>query len=78
MRTAACILMVGFAVQPRCTEAQVSQMVESDGFDVVVTSWHPTGEASASVLLVPGWGGGPLDDPESPERCPITGWKFMY
>lgn len=41
--------------------AQVPHRMDSHGSEIVLTSWSPRGEAAASVLLVPGWGGGPSD-----------------
>lgn len=41
--------------------AQVRDRIESHGSDVVVTSWIPEADPVASVLLIPGWGGGPND-----------------
>lgn len=41
--------------------AQVPERVDSHGSEIIVTSWIPETDLVASVLLVPGWGGGPSD-----------------
>lgn len=46
---------------PLASVAQVEHRVDSHGSDVVVTEWSPESTPQASILLVPGWGGGPSD-----------------
>lgn len=41
--------------------AQTTATLKSGGSDIVVTVWATAEEPSATVLLVPGWGGGPTD-----------------
>lgn len=41
--------------------AQVPSQIQSEEERITVTSWIPDGETLASILLVPGWGGGPDD-----------------
>ncbi len=41
--------------------AQVRERIDSHGSQIVVTSWIPESDVVASILLVPGWGGGPTD-----------------
>jgi pimeloyl-ACP methyl ester carboxylesterase len=41
--------------------AQVRQSIDSHGSAITITSWKPGSEPLASLLLVPGWGGGPTD-----------------
>lgn len=61
MRRSARILMIGLAVAPGAIAAQTEYRVESHGSNVVITAWPPQGRSVASVLLVPGWAGGPSD-----------------
>ena len=55
------LLAAILAVTPGVARAQSEHVVNSNGADVVVTAWLPSAPARASVLLVPGWGGGPAD-----------------
>lgn len=41
--------------------AQVQESIDSHGSAITITSWLPKADPVASVLLVPGWGGGPTD-----------------
>ncbi len=41
--------------------AQTTDTLTSHGSDVLVTVWAANTEPAATVLLVPGWGGGPTD-----------------
>lgn len=42
-------------------DCQVQHEITSEGSIVVVNSWPAQGVPAATVLLVPGWGGGPTD-----------------
>lgn len=41
--------------------AQSAERIESGGSEIVLTIWAAGPEPAATVLLVPGWGGGPTD-----------------
>lgn len=59
-RSGILVLSLLFAL-PQWSVAQTEHRVDSHGSRIVVTSWLPESTAEASILLVPGWGGGPSD-----------------
>jgi dienelactone hydrolase len=61
MRYRVAMLLLVVAMMPEVAAAQTEHVIDSNGSNIVVTSWLPNGDAWASVLLVPGWGGGPAD-----------------
>lgn len=50
-----------FVAGVRPALAQSTEKIESGGSEIVLTIWAAGPEPVATVLLVPGWGGGPTD-----------------
>ena len=55
-----CVALL-FVVGPFPGFAQTTDTLKSDHSNIVVTVWAAVPEPEATVLLVPGWGGGPSD-----------------
>ncbi len=53
------ILMIFMSIQ--IVKVQSITKIESNGFNIVLTVWSGGENPSATVLAVPGWGGGPSD-----------------
>lgn len=54
-------LGLAFLVGASSGIAQSTSTLDSGGSEIVVTIWAPQAVPAATVLLVPGWGGGPTD-----------------
>ena len=55
------ILIIIVFVGSQLVRAQTTTKIQSDGFNIVLTIWSGGENPSATVLSIPGWGGGPTD-----------------
>jgi len=58
-RTASLAALLAALAVP--VSAQVEESIDSHGAAITITAWSSKSDPLASVLLVPGWGGGPSD-----------------
>ncbi|MEZ4654811.1 MAG: alpha/beta fold hydrolase [Candidatus Eisenbacteria bacterium] len=55
------ILSAALVTTPLVAQAQTEHLVDNSGSEMIVTTWTGGEAPWGSILLVPGWGGGPSD-----------------
>jgi dienelactone hydrolase len=61
MMRSAMLFVLALAGPGSVLQAQTTARIDSHGSAMVATVWQPAAAPSATVLLIPGWGGGPSD-----------------